>query len=275
VKVFLELMRPSNCLMAGVAAIIGFSIAGDWRIEPAALIFLGVFLITGAGNAVNDYFDKEIDAVNRPDRPVPSGRVTPKMALIWSLALFSIGCVLANLINRQCLLIAAANSVLLFFYARRLKGAPLIGNISVAYLTGSTFLFGGAVYGIPGMTTSLIPALLSFLATMSREIMKDVEDMEGDILGGANTLPILAGKNTSGTLAIIFALIAVCLSYQPNFGTAYLSVVALADLFLLESIWRIIKKDAAGSQRALKHGMAVALVAFLAAALVQNHIIRF
>jgi geranylgeranylglycerol-phosphate geranylgeranyltransferase len=267
VIVFLELMRPLNCLMAGIAAIIGLLIAGGREIEAAILIFLAVFLVTGAGNAVNDYFDREIDAINRPQRPVPSGRITPQATLQWSLALFFMGCVLAGLVNSLCLAIAAVNSALLYIYARNLKATPLAGNLCVAYLTGSTFLFGGAAYGIPGMTFALIPFLLSFLATMSREIMKDAEDAEGDRIGGAKTLPILAGERLSSALAMLFSLAAIVLSFQPAFGNAYLAIIAIADLFLLAAVWKIIKKDASGSQRALKLGMAVALVAFLAKAL--------
>jgi geranylgeranylglycerol-phosphate geranylgeranyltransferase len=253
--------------MAGVAAIIGLLMAGGTDVKPGVLIFFVVFMVTGAGNAVNDYFDREIDAINRPDRPVPSGRVTPRQALMWSLALFTAGCVLASLVNSLCFGIAAVNSILLYFYARNLKTTPLMGNICVAYLTGSTFLFGGAVYGYAGMISAIVPFWLSSLATMSREIMKDVEDVEGDSKVGARTLPILVGDKVSGILAAIFAIVAVGLSYQPSFGTAYLVVIALADVFLLGSVWKIIKKDASGSQRALKLGMTVALLAFLAAVL--------
>lgn len=266
-RVFLELMRPFNCLMAGVAAVIGLLMAGGRDIQPAALIFLAVFFVTGAGNAVNDYFDREIDTVNRPDRPVPSGRVTPKQALMWSYALFVAGCILAALLNWLCLIIGVVNSALLYLYARNLKTTLLMGNICVAYLTGSTFLFGGAVLSYAGMNAVLIPFALSSLATISREIMKDVEDMEGDGRAGARTLPILAGESLSGVVAAIFALVAIALSYQPGFGTTYLGIVAFADAFLAGSVWKIIKKDASGSQRALKLGMAVALLAFLTAAM--------
>jgi geranylgeranylglycerol-phosphate geranylgeranyltransferase len=256
--------------MAGAAAIIGLLIAGGFDAQEFVFIFMAVFLITGAGNAVNDYYDREIDAVNRPERPLPSGRISPRSALIYSLLLFVVGCVMAVIVNQICLAVAAFNSVLLFFYARSLKAMPLAGNICVAYLTGSTFLFGGAAYGLIGMEANLVPAGLSFLATMSREIAKDMEDMEGDRQGGAKTLPILAGEKISAALAAVFTLAGVALSFLPAFGTAYLMIVAVADLILLSSVWKIAKGDASGSQKALKMGMAVALLAFLAAALYQN-----
>ncbi len=266
-KAFWEILRPFNCMMAAAAAIIGLAIAGGLEPGATALIFLAVFLITGAGNTINDYYDREIDAINRPKRPIPSGRILPGSAFNYSLALFAAGCILAGLVNQICLAVAAFNSALLFFYARNLKATPLFGNITVAFLTGSTFLFGGAAAGAAGLFANQIPFGLSFLASMSREIAKDIEDVEGDRLGGARTLPILAGENLSAALAAAFGLAAAALSFLAPFGRAYLVVVAVADLFFLLSVLRIARGDAAGSQKAIKKGMAVALVAFLAAAL--------
>jgi len=263
-KAWLEILRPLNCAMAGLAAVIGLLLAGESDFEAAALIFLAVFLVTGAGNAVNDYYDREIDAVNRPGRPIPSKRISATAAFNYSLALFMAGIILAGLVGQLCLAIAAINSALLFLYARSLKATPLVGNICVAILTGSAFLFGGAASGRTGLEANITPFILSFLVSMSREIMKDVEDMAGDRLGGARTLPILLGEKPSAALAATFALAAVVQSYFAPFGTAYLMIVALADLFFLFSLIKIAKGDAAGSQRALKVGMATALLAFLA-----------
>lgn len=266
-KAFWEILRPFNCLMASAAAIIGLALAGGMSPWDTGLIFLVVFLITGAGNAINDYYDREIDAINRPGRPLPSGRISPAAAWRYSLALFLAGAFLAGLINSICLILAAFNSALLFFYARNLKAMPLWGNICVAFLTGSTFLFGGAAVGIQGLMTNLVPFLLSFLISMSREIAKDIEDMAGDLAGGARTLPILAGEGLSRALAAAFALVAVALSFLPPFGRIYLLVVAVADIFFLLSVKMILQGDATGAQKALKKGMAVALLAFLGGAL--------
>jgi geranylgeranylglycerol-phosphate geranylgeranyltransferase len=263
----LEILRPANCLMAGLAAVTGLVIAGNLDLTTACFVFLAAFLVTGAGNAVNDYYDREIDAVNRPKRPIPSGRISPRVALFLSSALFVASCLLAGLASELCLGIAILNSVLLFFYARDLKAMPVAGNCCVSYLTGSTFLFGGAASGTVGAAANLFPAALSFLATMSREIVKDIEDMEGDRMGGARTLPLLAGRDVSSAAAAAFSLLAVVLSLLAPFGTTYLIIIAVADLFFLVSILKIARGDPAGSQRALKLGMALALLAFLAAAL--------
>jgi geranylgeranylglycerol-phosphate geranylgeranyltransferase len=266
--VLLEILRPANCLMAGLAGITGLLIAGSLDLPTAATVFLAAFLVTGAGNAVNDYYDREIDAVNRPKRPIPSGRISPRVALVLSSVLFAASCLLAGLASELCLAIALLNSLLLFFYARNLKGAPVAGNLCVSYLTGSTFLFGGAALGPAGAVANLFPAGLSFLATMSREIMKDIEDMEGDRKGGARTLPLLVGRAVSSAAAAVFSLLAVILSLLAPFGTTYLMIIVVADLFFLVSMLKIARGDASGSQRALKLGMALALLAFLAAALI-------
>ncbi len=266
-KAYWEILRPFNCMMAAAAAIIGLAIAGGLELVAAALIFLTVFLITGGGNAINDYYDREIDAINRPKRPIPSGRISSRAAFNYSLALFVAGCLFAGLVNQICLAVAAFNSVLLFLYARNLKATPLAGNICVAFLTGSAFLFGGAAAGGEGLLANQVPFLLSFLVSMSREIAKDIEDMAGDRAGGARTLPILAGERAAAALAAAFALAAVGLGFFAPFGRAYLVIVVVADLFFLFSVLKIARGDATGAQKALKKGMAVALVAFMAAAL--------
>ena len=114
------------------------------------------------GNVINDYYDRQIDAVNRPDRPIPSKRIQPRTAFYYSIILFAAGCLLAGLAGLMCLVIAVFNSILLFFYARNLKATPLLGNLSVSYLTGSTFLFGGAdsrPCGHPGQPGSFRPLI--------------------------------------------------------------------------------------------------------------------
>ena len=262
---YLEIMRPGNCLLAGIAALIGLLVAGGSP-EPLtfALVFFAVFAVTGAGNAVNDYFDREIDAVNRPGRPIPSGRISPDSARIWSIVLFVAGSAAALFINPRAVAIAAANSILLYLYARNLKVTPFAGNLAVGYLTGSTFLFGGAAGGDVGITFFLFS--LAALATLAREIEKDIEDVPGDSASGARTLPIVIGERRSSILAALFVVAAIVLSYLAPLGKAYLVAVTVADLLFLLALARILQGDAPRAQKMLKAGMTAALLAFLVAA---------
>ena len=156
------------------------------------LIFITVFIITGAGNAINDYFDAGIDAINRPSRPIPSGRITRNFAFRFSIVLFAAGIMISYFIGTDLIpfFIAVFNSILLYLYASYLKKKVLVGNLSVSYLTGSTFLFGGAAYGGKGIQVTLILFFLSMLATFAREIVKTIEDIEGDRKDGRHILPV-------------------------------------------------------------------------------------
>jgi len=117
---------------------------------------------------------------------------------------------------------------------------------------------------LSGLLVNMVPFMLSCLITMSREIVKDIEDIDGDRQYGATTLPIFAGIRFSSALAAAFTLAGIGLSLMANFGTVYLIVISLADLLFLASIKVILLDvDASGSQKLLKIGMAVALLAFL------------
>ena len=283
VRTYLELMRYGNCLMAGFAAVIGTLIAFNILASDAlntyspenfpffdsGLVFLAVFLISGAGNTINDYFDIRIDSINRPDRPIPSGRVKLKEALYFSYLLFALGTLLAFSINPICGSIALFNSLLLIFYAKTLKGTPLLGNLSIGYLTGSSFLFGASVFGLGGLEALFILFLLAALAITAREIVKDIEDMEGDKVEGADTLPLRVGAKKASYLAVLMGFLAVFLSPLPYLmsvlGMRYLYLVLLADLGLLAAIHQILaRNNPTKSSKMFKIAMFFALLAFIA-----------
>ncbi|MCX9010151.1 MAG: geranylgeranylglycerol-phosphate geranylgeranyltransferase [Candidatus Methanoperedens sp.] len=271
--VILELMRYKNCAMAGLAAVIGAAIAysaasGD--ILWILLVFVTVFLITGAGNAVNDYFDAAIDTINRPERPIPSGRIKRETAFRASIALFAAGIIVAYFTGKTLIpfFIAVFNSLLLFFYAFSLKRKVFIGNLTIAYLTGSTFLYGGAAYGQDGVRITLVLFFLSILAALAREIVKTVEDMEGDRKEGAVTLPIRIGERPAAYIASAVGVLAVVLSPLPYamglFNKYYLFAVGIADIVFLYAVLLILKKNPSASSKYFKVAMFFALVAFIA-----------
>ena len=270
-NVFLELIRYKNCLMAGFAAVIGGGIAynaAPGNILWLPLVFITVFFITGAGNAINDYFDAGIDAVNRPDRPIPSRRLRKGSAYKFSIVLFACGIITAYSIGTVPFLIGLFNSLLLYVYAFSLKRKVFVGNLSVSYLTGSTFLFGGAAYGLIGIKAILVLFFLSMLATLAREIVKVIEDMEGDMLDGAVTLPLRIGERPSAYIASVVGLIAVLLSPLPYitglFKDSYLLMVGIADIVFLYAVFLILKKNPSASSKYFKVAMFFALIAFIA-----------
>ncbi|WP_336002602.1 geranylgeranylglycerol-phosphate geranylgeranyltransferase [Halorientalis halophila] len=275
VRGLVELTRPINAVAASVLTFIGAFVAVGWSLQTpqvvAAVVATG--FATGAGNAINDYFDREIDRINAPDRPIPRGAVSPRGALVFSVGLFlaAVAFTLA-LLPLPAIAIAVFNLLALVTYTELFKGLPGVGNALVAYLGGSTFLFGGAAVGAIEPTVVLF--LLAALSTLAREIIKDVEDVAGDREEGLNTLPIAVGEGQSLGLAAALLVVAALASPVPyllgTFGVAYLVAVVPADLVMLYAGYEGFGDPTAG-QSHLKYGMFLAAAAFVvgrAAALV-------
>ena len=192
-KDYLEITRPVNSLVAGFAVLLGLIIAKGTVPAEALILIPVVAMITAAGNVINDYCDRDIDLINRPARPIPSKRVTPKNALLFSAILFLSGIFVCFFVNTLCFAIGIFNSLLLVLYAKKLKMMPFAGNAAVSYLSASIFLFGGAFFGAEGIMQNSVVFLITFFAMISRELLKDAEDIKGDLKGGAKTVPIIIG----------------------------------------------------------------------------------
>ncbi len=266
-----KIIRPMNAGVSGVTAGIAYFIAGGTQPLFSVLLFFIVLVICGAGNVLNDYFDLEIDKVNRPERPIPSGKVSPKGAVVWAALLFAAGIIAACFTNVWCLAIALINVVILIIYAAKFKGIPFLGNLSVAYLSGSIFLFGGFLVGPESFLVMLPLFAITFFGTLARELLKDAEDIEGDRLGGARTLPMQLGVRRTAFLAVIFVLCAVLFSFVPflTWGVVYLVLIGVVDAFILLVTLRSLKFEtpkeltASNCTTYLKYGMFAALFVFL------------
>jgi len=262
---YLEVLRIPNAAMSILAVIIAAILVGFYNPLQILIACLAVFLISGGGMVINDYFDYEADKVNRPRRALPSNKITRKNALIYSLILLFIGNILAFFLNFQMLIIALFNTLLLVIYSWKLKKIILLGNFIVSWLSASTFLFGSLLSGFVTATV-LILFLLAFSANIGREIAKTIEDLEGDKRIKAKTLPMVAGKNFSAWIATIFIIFAVLFSPIPYIfrllNVNYLYLVIIADIIFLYSCFAIFLSPKK-SQKMMKIAMLIALVAFL------------
>jgi geranylgeranylglycerol-phosphate geranylgeranyltransferase len=266
----LRITRPINAIVAGLASIIAYLIATGGIIPAVLYLFVIVALITAAGNVINDYFDAAIDTINRPDRPIPSGTVSMRAARYFAVALFLGGILVSILTNFLCLTIAVFNCLLLIAYAARLKSTPFFGNAAVAYLAASMFLFGGALTGPGGLVHVLPIAIITFFAMLSRELIKDAEDVEGDASSGASTLPIRIGIRKTALLAFIFAIFAVIISFVPAvwWGFWYAGGIAVVDIVILIAAFRAIGCHTpscirlSGASTLLKAGFFASLIVF-------------
>jgi len=254
--------------MAGFAVLIGAGMGSASALStPALLAALAAFLICGAGNTINDYYDYEIDLVNAPARPIPSGAMSLGSAHAYALLLFATGIIVSTPINLPALAIALFNSILLYLYAKRIKRAGgLAKNLTVSYLVASPFFFGGVAVESPYQ-----PLFLSFVAftvNTAREVVKDIEDYEGDA-GYLQSLPVRYGFTISGLLATLFLAAALALSIIPYYAgmvtVLYLPFISAADILVLYSALAMLRSPAESAgrvQRLIKAAMLLALLGF-------------
>jgi len=262
---YLKIIRPINCVMSIIAVLTAIFISASSLILnlPAIYALVAAFVICGAGMVINDYFDIEIDKINRPERPLPSGKIGIRAALIYSFILFTVGIIFAFFVNIYVLIIAIVNSIVEILYAWKIKKTAFFGNLFVSYLVASLFIYGGLVTG--NFIIILPLALLAFLANMGREIFKTCEDVKGDRKMNANTLAVRFGVDTARRVGYFFILLTVLLSPIPYllkmFGISYLIIVTIADMVFLLAIIGKKKSDFC------KYGMIVGLIAFIAGTL--------
>jgi geranylgeranylglycerol-phosphate geranylgeranyltransferase len=237
-EAYFEIIRPSTSIIAGLGAVIGALVSGLPLSLAFFYVFLAVFYITAGGLVINDYYDFKIDKVNAPHRPIPSGRISRKNALRYSIALFLAGLFFSALLNVYCFLLALINTILQFVYSKHLKKTFLMGNTLVSWFAASTFIFGSLLTF--DFKITWVIALLSFLANMGREIFKAIEDIKGDKKMKLDTLPIAVGIDSAKQIAQGFIASAVLLSPLPYLSgflkVGYLKMVYLGDFLFLYSL---------------------------------------
>ena len=201
----IKLLRPLNVLTSGLAMIIASAILGTLHeTDTVILVLAAVMCYTGAANALNDVVDFKIDLINRPMRPLPSGFVQKRTALFMSISLFSIGTMLCLELSETAKVIGIVIAMpFMVIYTKFLKGIPLVGNITIAFILGLSFLFCGAAFN--NISPMWIPMILAFGLTLVRELVKDIADMDGDKSAGHRTFPITAGIEKAIQLSIFLS----------------------------------------------------------------------
>ena len=236
---FLRLTRPLNCLMMGFAVIVGASLVSPLNFTINLLLgFVTSFSLTAASMAINDYYDREIDSINEPNRPIPRGDVSPKEALIFAVVLSIIGFIAAFETNLPSLLVAVIAWIIAITYITEGKGTGLPGNFLVSATVVIPFIYGGLTVGQIETSTLLFVAI-AFLSNTGREVTKGIVDVEGDRSHKIRTIAVTYGERTAAAAAAVFSLLAVCLSPLPwLWGLVsdwFLPPVILTDIAMLVS----------------------------------------
>ncbi len=234
-----------------------------------ALLIISTVSIAAAGYIINDYFDVKIDEVNKPQRIIIDRGISRRKAILWHTFLniigVGIGFYLAAIIDLYPLaLIQLSAFIMLWYYSTRFKKQFFIGNFVIGLLSALVvcsvlayqllFLpdllltFPIAVYNL--LTYFGLYCFFSFWTTLIRELIKDMEDIEGDRIANCKTIPIVAGMQSAKSLAAAYILVLICvlvgcivyfLSMAQYFPAAYIAFLIIIPLFAL--IWLLIEAE--------------------------------
>ena len=226
---YLKLIRPVNAFLASVGVILGFWLSGAQATYMHLLLLVAATICAlGFGNVINDIKDAKSDKINHPQRPIPKGDISPVQAFIFAVLLAVFSLIAGKAVSFYHFFGVCAPLILLLLYTLFLKGIPLIGNIVISILVSYSLLFGGL--NSPELHTLYLPAVLAFLLNLAREIVKDIQDKEGDMKSGVSTTASLPEK-TVAILLLIPGLIYIPLMFLPfslgHFHYTYLIICAV------------------------------------------------
>jgi geranylgeranylglycerol-phosphate geranylgeranyltransferase len=216
---FVRLMRPVNCVMMGFAVMVGAVLANpqfssvDWL--NVFYGFITGFMLTAASMTINDYYDRAIDAINEPSRPIPSGSVGAREALAFVFVLSVVGFVFAYLASVLCLAVAVISWILVVTYVTVGKRTGLPGNFLVSACVAIPFIYGSIVVISQVQLNVLLFASMAFLSNTGREITKGIVDVKGDKAQGVKTLAARYGERNAAVVAALFYVSAVSLTPLP------------------------------------------------------------
>jgi geranylgeranylglycerol-phosphate geranylgeranyltransferase len=258
--------------MMGFAVIVGEVIASSAISARAAFYgFMAGFFLLASSMVLNDYFDLEIDAINAPDRPLPSGVISSTEAVSFALLLASIGLFSSAHTGIWTLIIASVSLLIAFAYNSKFKKVGLLGNSMVSINVAVPFVYGGFAVVDRNLSSLLIFTLLAFLSSLGREVVKGIVDVPGDNVRGVRSIAVMKGSGYAAKQGAFFFLLAVALSVLPLIlrivSSYYLPLVAICDVgFLLISYSIVTTPTPQNAKRNKKYAliwMSFGLLAFV------------
>jgi geranylgeranylglycerol-phosphate geranylgeranyltransferase len=277
---YLRLMRPINCFMMGFAVIVG-AVLSDTGVFSSGVLpsliygLLTGFLLTAASMAINDYYDREIDAINEPTRPIPSGLIKPKEALAFAGFLSVLGLLTAVLTNPRVMSYCLATALIFWLisvgYVTFGKRTGFLGNLMVSACVSAPFIYGSLALSGAVKSTLWIFVAMVFLSNTGREITKGIVDVQGDKAKNVKTLAVLYGERKAAVIAATFYLLAVALTPLPPLWNLvsfwFIPVVIITDGGLIASSIMLLKNPSRDRARQVKSQVLgwflTGLVAFL------------
>ena len=217
-----------------------------YDIPPLIAAFVIISLVSAGGCAINDYFDREADAINKPNRPIPAGNISPRGALQYTAVTFVIGAALALYLNLLAFAIFVFWVILLVLYVPVFKrAAGFLSNVVIAFTASLIPIFGEALLlgHISYLSLSFAPTLLA--GSVGYNVLLDATTVKGDIKAGYTTLAATRGTHAAITTGALIMLVSPALfAYIPFIlgivGIAYaivttfyfaLAVITIQPLF--------------------------------------------
>jgi geranylgeranylglycerol-phosphate geranylgeranyltransferase len=275
VKGLIQLFRPELPFSAGVCVFLGEIVAlgGFPFLREAVLGFACGFFISGSALVSNDYFDLEVDKVNAPQRPLPSGIVSPTEALLFAAFTMLVGLAAAFAISVPAFVISVIFGIIGVLYNWKYKQAGLLGNLMVASSVGITFILGGLAVGQPFNPIVWFFSLTAFLIDFGEEIAGDAMDIEGDKKRDSKSIAIRCGKQFALRISAGVLLLLVLISFTPYLlgwlGITYLIIISIADILTLFTIVKLLKsqtpEEGRKYMRQIYMGALVGMLAYIVA----------
>jgi geranylgeranylglycerol-phosphate geranylgeranyltransferase len=246
-----------NCIMMGFAVIVGASLVSQLSFTQNLILgFITSFTLTAASMVINDYYDRKIDAINEPNRPIPRGDVSPNQALALATILSTLGLLSSSQTNLPSLLVAIIALIISVAYITKGKGTGLPGNFLVSATVIIPFIYGGLAVG-QLETSTLIFVAIVFLSNTGREITKGIVDVEGDKAHNIKTIAVSYGPKTAAITATAFSILAVCLSPLPwTWGLVsnwFLPPVIITDIGLIISSAMLLRNYSRENAKKIKN----------------------
>jgi len=272
-RAIIQLLRIDLSFAAGISVVVGeiVAVGGFPSIYSIMLGFIVGFFISSSALILNDYFDIEIDKINMPTRPLPSGIIKPSEVILLSLINTIIGLIAAFFIGYIALIVAIIFWIIGFLYNWKFKRTGLPGNLMVSSSVAITFIFGGIAVGNPFNMIVWCFSLIAFFIDLGEEIAADAMDMVGDQKINSKSIAISRGKDSALKIAGIMFGIVVFTSFIPVIfhwlGMVYLVMILFMDAIIVFSTFKLLNSQSIDEGRKYTRliylGATVGLVAFI------------
>jgi geranylgeranylglycerol-phosphate geranylgeranyltransferase len=270
-RAMIQLIRPELPLAAGLCVVLGQVIALG-SLPPIEMMGLGFLLglfLSSSAMVFNDYFDLEVDRINAPQRPLPSGLLTTGEVIAFGAITAGLGLAVALSIHPLAFGLSLITWVLGFLYNWKLKAAGLAGNLIVSTSVAMTFILGGVSVGQAGNPGLWLFGLIAFLFDLGEEIAGDAMDMAGDQQRGSRSIAILHGKQAALRISGLLFAVMIALTLVPvimgETGLGYLIPIVILDAVLIYFVFRLLRsqspQEGRGAMRAMYLSASIGLLA--------------